>query len=54
MVNAIGGSDNFIANGKTAVWNSKGELLEMLNSKHEGLLIYNSETDQTIKQYLTI
>ncbi|PKL79176.1 MAG: carbon-nitrogen hydrolase family protein [Ignavibacteriae bacterium HGW-Ignavibacteriae-4] len=40
MVNAIGYSDNFLAVGGSAAWDSKGELVEKLDDKSEALLIF--------------
>lgn len=47
MVNSVGYCDNFMSAGQSAVWSSKGELLSKLDSKVQGLLIYNFETKNT-------
>lgn len=47
MVNTVGFCDNFMSAGQSAVWSSKGELLSNLDSKDQGLLIYNFETKNT-------
>lgn len=49
MVNSIGPSDNFISKGQSAVWNSKGELLNKLNSYQEGLLVFDSHLNLASK-----
>ena len=38
MVNSIGYSDNFLAVGGSAAWDSTGDLINCLNSECEGLL----------------
>ncbi len=40
MVNSIGYSDNFLAVGGSAAWNSSGELIEKLEDNTEELLIF--------------
>lgn len=44
MANSIGPSDNFIACGKSAVWNNQGELVTTLGETEEELLIYSTES----------
>lgn len=45
MANSVGKSDNFIAAGSSAIWNSKGQLLADLNEFEEGLLSYCTKTE---------
>jgi len=47
MVNSVGYCDNFLSNGTSSIWNEKGELMEHLDSKNQGLLIYNTELNAT-------
>lgn len=49
MVNSIGFYDNFLSAGQSGVWNFKGELLGELDSKNEGLLVYNYHSDSVKK-----
>lgn len=50
MSNSIGPSDNFIGAGKSAVWHKNGELAGQLNSAEEGLLIFDTETQELIQK----
>jgi len=54
MCNAIGFSDNFVANGLSSVWNKKGELLDQLDKENQGLLVYDTETEKVITAYNTV
>jgi len=49
MSNCVGYCDNFESVGNTSVWTKEGLLLAQLDAKNEGLLIYNSETEEIIK-----
>ena len=51
MCNAIGYSDNFVANGLSAVWNKKGELVAQMDKENSGLLIYDTETEKVLNAY---
>ena len=44
IVNSLGPSDNFIACGKSAVWNRDGELLTKAGNR-EGLIFFDSESE---------
>ncbi len=50
MSNCIGPCDNFESAGRSSVWNNKGELLGQLDSIHEGILIFNTNTNQLAKK----
>ncbi|NBA86534.1 carbon-nitrogen hydrolase family protein [Emticicia sp. CRIBPO] len=50
MSNSIGPSDNFIGAGKSAVWHKNGELAGQLSSAEEGLLIFDTETQELIQK----
>lgn len=54
MSNCVGHCDNFISVGQSAVWNKKGELIEHLDDNNVGLLIYDTKTEKTEKEQLTI
>jgi predicted amidohydrolase/GNAT superfamily N-acetyltransferase len=54
MSNCIGHCDNFMSVGQSAVWNKKGELIEQLDTNCQGLLIYDTNTEQTKKEQLKI
>lgn len=44
MVNSIGPSDNFIGAGRSAIWNSEGSMIGLLDDQREGLLIIDLKT----------
>lgn len=44
MSNCVGYCDHFLAAGRSAVWNKKGELLGQLRDTQAGLLIYDTDT----------
>lgn len=48
MSNSIGPADNGECCGKTSVWNSNGESLAHLDNSHEGILIFDTETQEVI------
>ena len=47
MSNFVGVSGGSESAGKSSIWNQKGELKGQMNSKEEGLLIYNTDTGFT-------
>lgn len=49
MVNSIGYCDNFTSAGQSSVWNEQGTLIGQLDSKSQGLLIYDT-TSKTVCQ----
>ena len=49
MANSVGQADGEICAGKTSVWNSKGQLLEQLDDTHEGLLIFDTDTQEAME-----
>ena len=53
LSNSVGPSDNFIAAGKSSIWNNKGSLLAQLDNLNEGLLIFNTDTHEIIAQTLS-
>jgi predicted amidohydrolase len=50
--NCIGYCDNFESAGKSAVWTKQGNLAGQLDGKLEGILIFDTETEEVIKQVL--
>lgn len=52
IANSLGPSDNFIGAGKSAIWNSSGELLAQLNDTHEGILIIDTDTLEVIERII--
>lgn len=52
MSNCLGKCDDFESVGQTAAWNDKGELAGKLDDTREGILIFDTETNQIIEKYL--
>jgi len=50
MSNCVGYCDNFQSVGKSSVWTKQGNLAGQLDDKLEGILIFDTETEQVIKQ----
>lgn len=48
MSNCLGHCDNFESAGNTAVWNNKGQLVGQLNDRDEGILIFDTDTQEII------
>ena len=49
MVNAVGVADNGICvPGNSSIWNSKGQLAGQLGSSTEGLIVYDTVTEEAI------
>lgn len=49
MANSVGFCDNFLSVGKSAVWTKEGKLVGQLDDKREGILIFNTETEEVIE-----
>lgn len=52
MSNCVGYCDNFESVGKSSVWTKQGNLVGQLNEKLEGILIFDTETEEVIEQTL--
>lgn len=50
MSNCVGFCDNFITVGKSSVWTKEGKLAGQLDEKNEGILIFDTETNEIIKK----
>lgn len=48
MSNCVGYCDNFQSVGKTSVWTKQGNLVGQLDDKLEGILIFDTETEEVI------
>jgi predicted amidohydrolase len=48
MVNAVGVADNGVCTGNSSIWNSKGQLAGQLGSSTEGLIVYDTESEEII------
>ena len=54
MSNCVGYCDNFMSVGLSAVWNKNGDLIAQLDDNNQGLLIYETKTEQTETEQLKI
>lgn len=52
MSNCIGYCDNFESAVQSAIWSNRGELAGQLDNTLEGLLIFDTETEEVIKHIL--
>ena len=52
MSNCVGYCDNFNSVGQSAIWNIRGELIAQLDDHTEGILLFNTETEEVIKRNL--
>lgn len=50
MANCIGFCDNFLSVGKSSVWTKEGKLSGQLDDKTEGILIFDTATEEVIKR----
>lgn len=48
MSNCVGYCDNFESVGESAIWNNQGILVEQLNGIKEGVLIFDTDTQEVI------
>ncbi len=52
MSNCVGFCDNFLSVGKSSVWTKEGELVGQLDDKTEGILLFDTETEEIVKRIL--
>ena len=52
MSNCVGFCDNFESVGQSSVWTKQGNLAGQLNEKNEGILIFDTETQEITKQII--
>jgi predicted amidohydrolase len=50
MSNCVGHCDNFESAGRSSAWNDEGLLLGQLNDTDEGMLIFDTDTRETIER----
>lgn len=48
MANCVGYCDNFLSVGQSAVWTKEGKLAGHLDDKNEGILLFDTETEEVI------
>lgn len=49
MANCVGFCDNFLSVGQSAVWTKEGRLVGQLDNQEEGILIFDTETEEVIQ-----
>ncbi|GAB3325785.1 carbon-nitrogen hydrolase family protein [Larkinella ripae] len=52
MANSVGPSDDFVSAGKSAIWNTAGELVGQLNETDEGILLIDTHTQKIYQELL--
>ena len=52
MSNCVGVCDNFLSVGKSSAWTKEGKLVGQLDDKTEGILIFNTETEEIIERII--
>ena len=52
MANYTGKSGGYQCAGKSSIWNNKGVLIGQLNDKNEGLLLFDTETNEVIDEII--
>lgn len=52
MSNCVGYCDNFWSVGFSAVWTKQGELVGQLDDKEEGILVFDTDTEEVTKQMI--
>jgi len=52
MANCVGHCDNFLSIGKSAVWTKRGVLVGQLEDKTEGILIFDTQTEEIVQRIL--
>ncbi len=50
MSNCVGFCDNFLSVGNSAIWTKDGELVGQLDDKMEGILLFDTETEEVISR----
>jgi len=50
MSNSVGPADGSVCAGKTSVWNDEGLLVRQLNDTNEGIIIFDTETQEVIEK----
>lgn len=52
MANCVGRCDGDECAGKTSIWNKEGVLVGQLNDTHEGIIIFDPDTQELIKKLM--
>lgn len=51
MANCVGVCDGDVCGGRSSVWNQRGQLLGQLNDTDEGILLFDTATQEVIEKY---
>jgi predicted amidohydrolase len=51
MANCLGVNDGMACDGRSSVWNNRGELIGQLDDKREGFLLFDTLTETAIEHY---
>jgi predicted amidohydrolase len=54
MANCVGFCDNFLSVGQSAVWTKDGKLVGQLDDKTQGILIFDTETEEIVERVLIV
>jgi predicted amidohydrolase len=52
LSNAVGKTGTYICDGKSSVWDNEGKLLGQLDTTHEGVLVFNTQTKEIVRVIL--
>ncbi|EDM37733.1 carbon-nitrogen hydrolase family protein [Pedobacter sp. BAL39] len=50
MANSLGDCDDFRSVGKSSIWTRSGDLVSQMDDRNEGLLIFDTETEEVMKK----
>jgi predicted amidohydrolase len=54
LSNCVGNCDNFLSAGRSSVWTRKGKLIAQLDEINEGLLVFDTKTEEVIERYIQV
>ena len=52
MANCIGQTGDYNCAGQSSIWNNQGVLLAQMDDKHEGILIFETETEKIVEKII--
>lgn len=52
MANCVGYCDNFLSTGCSSVWTKTGQLALQLDDQNEGIIVFDTDTEEAIKKQL--
>lgn len=51
LSNSIGLCDDFVSCGKSSIWNKDGKLIGQMDTDIEGIMVFNTDVNEIVKQY---